>query len=85
MFVSSKHAAHIQSTTIKRGFDVGNIEELADQGRHGGVRLPGRHRVKRGHRCVYTDPEYDLKDLVRPNDIIRLGNCGGLAALRRTF
>ena len=69
-----------QQGVIKRGFAVGELEELLDQARRGGVRLPGRHRVKYGHSCVYTDPAYDVKDLVRPRNIIRVGGDGELAA-----
>lgn len=57
---------------VKRGFDVGLLEELQEQAWRGGVRLPGRHSVKTAHRSVYTDPAYDMKELVKPKNIVRV-------------
>lgn len=51
---------------------MGEMAELKDQAKRGGVRLPGRHWVKTAHRCVYTDPAYDMKDLLKPKNVIRV-------------
>lgn len=51
---------------------MGEMVELKDQAKRGGVRLPGRHSVKTAHRCIYTDPAYDMKDLIKPKNVIRV-------------
>lgn len=48
------------------------MNELKDQAKKGGIRLPGRHSVKTGHRCVYTDPVYNMKDFLKPKNVIRV-------------
>ncbi|CAM9276018.1 unnamed protein product [Ectocarpus sp. 12 AP-2014] len=53
-------------------FDFGTVDELKDQAKRGGIRLPGGHTVKTGHRCIYTDPAYVMGDFVKPKNIIRV-------------
>lgn len=57
---------------IKRGFNVGSVDELKEQARRGGVRLPGSHSVAAAHRSIYTDPEYDMTEFIKPRNIIRV-------------
>lgn len=57
---------------VRRGFDFGSIDELKDQAKRGGIRLPGGHMVKTGHRCIYTDPGYVMGDFLKPKNIIRV-------------
>lgn len=57
---------------VRRGFDFGTIDELKDQAKRGGVRLPGAHSVKMGHRCIYTDPGYNMADFLKPRNVIRV-------------
>lgn len=69
--ILSRPMPAVQGTT-KRGFEVGEMSELKDQAKRGGVRLPGRHSVKTAHRCIYTDPTYDMKALLKPKNVIRV-------------
>lgn len=57
---------------VRRGFDFGAVDELKDQAKRGGIRLPGRHTVKTGHRCIYTDPTYVMGDFLKPKNIVRV-------------
>lgn len=57
---------------VKRGFDFGKMDELKDQAKRGGVRLPGVHSMKEGHRCIYTDPAYNMGDFLKPKNIVRV-------------
>ncbi|CAB1111112.1 unnamed protein product [Ectocarpus sp. CCAP 1310/34] len=57
---------------VRRGFDIGTVDELKDQATRGGIRLPGGHTVKTGHRCIYTDPAYVMGDFLKPENIIRV-------------
>ncbi|CAM9440186.1 unnamed protein product [Ectocarpus sp. 6 AP-2014] len=57
---------------VRRGFDFGTVDELKDQAERGGIRLPGGHTVKTGHRCIYTDPAYVMGDFLKPKNIIRV-------------
>lgn len=58
--------------TVRRGFDFGAMDELKDQAKRGGVRLPGAHSAKMGHRCIYTDPAYNMGDFLKPRNVIRV-------------
>lgn len=69
-----------QRKSFKRGFDVGSLGELTEQALKGGVRLPGRHSVAEGRRIIYTDPSFDMRELVKPGNILRIG--GGSAVAR---
>lgn len=51
---------------------MGEMAELRDQARRGGIRLPGRHSVKTGHRFVYTDPAYVMTEFFKPRNAIRV-------------
>lgn len=57
---------------FKRGFDVGTMEQLKQQARRGGVRLPGSHSVVTAHRSIYTDPTYDMTEFIKPRNILRV-------------
>lgn len=51
---------------------MGEVEDLKDQAKRGGVRLPGRHSMKTGHRAVFTDPTYDMSGLIKPRNVVRI-------------
>lgn len=36
------------------------------------MRLPGTHSVVTGHRCIYTDPKYNMGDFLKPRNVIRV-------------
>eukprot|EP00752_Nemacystus_decipiens_P002143 g2042.t1 len=57
---------------VRRGFDFGKLDDLKDQAKRGGVRLPGGHSVVTGHRCIYTDPAYNMGDFVKRGNVIRV-------------
>lgn len=52
------------------GFNVGTIEELSDQARCGGYRLPGRVFVVPGSNKFKTS--YDLSSIIRAGEIVRI-------------
>lgn len=52
------------------GFNVGTIEELSDQARYGGYRLPGRVFVVPGSNKFKTS--YDLGSIIRAGEIVRI-------------
>jgi hypothetical protein len=54
----------------KKGFDVGEIDELLEQARLLGDRIPGRILVKTAEHVFETT--CDLSGLVRPGEIIRI-------------
>ncbi|CAN0081825.1 unnamed protein product [Scytosiphon promiscuus] len=57
---------------VKRGFNFGKFDELKDQAKRGGVRLPGGHSMRLGHRCIYTDPAYNMAEFLKPKNVIRV-------------
>jgi hypothetical protein len=52
------------------GFNFGTIEELSDQARYGGYRLPGRVFVVPGSNKFKTS--YDLSSIIRAGEIVRI-------------
>jgi len=56
--------------TPRSGFNVGTVEELSDQARYGGYRLPGKVFVVPGNNKFKTS--YDLSNIVRAGEIIRI-------------
>lgn len=57
---------------------MGSLDELKEQARRGGIRLPGRHSVVTAHRAIYTDPGFDMRAFVKPKNILRIeGMCDG--------
>ena len=55
----------------RTGFGVGKLEELVEQARHGGIRLPGVHSVKQGKLEVETG-SVDLSRFLQPGDRVRI-------------
>ncbi|CAM9489971.1 unnamed protein product, partial [Chrysoparadoxa australica] len=55
----------------RRGFEIGTKEELQDQVKSLGVRLPGTHTLKEGYRSITTS--CDLSGIVKPKSYVRLG------------
>lgn len=56
----------------KAGFDVGSVEELQDQARRGGYRMPGRVFVKYGKKKFKTS--VDLENILMPGELVRIGS-----------
>lgn len=64
---------HVHATrkgTPKRGFDVGEIDELIEQALLGGYRLPGRITVRENDQYAYTT--YNLMPYLRRGELVRI-------------
>ena len=53
------------------GFDVGTLDELIKQAKHGGYRLPGYVLVKKGETALKTTQ--NLKPLLKAGMLVRCG------------
>jgi len=58
-----------QKGAARTGFDVGEIEELKEQARRGGYRMPGRVMLKKGVNKHPTS--HDLRELLKPGMLVR--------------
>mmetsp|Transcript_19751 Transcript_19751/g.27140 ORF Transcript_19751/g.27140 Transcript_19751/m.27140 type:complete len:2215 (+) Transcript_19751:40-6684(+) len=54
----------------RRGFDLGEIDDLIDQAKKGGVRMPGLGLVTKGYSTVLTT--CNLSDYISEGDMIRI-------------
>jgi hypothetical protein len=57
----------------RKGFDIGTVEELLDQAKHGGYRLPGLIILKRGE--TKHDTLTDLSVVVKIGQLVRIHHC----------
>jgi len=67
------HFAHLErdvKKTPRAHFRIGTVEQLIEQARYGGVRLPGLISIEEGSREVHTT--LDLSSLVKKGDRVRI-------------
>ena len=59
---------------IRKGFRIGTIEDLHDQAKYGGIRLPGHFTIKHGEKWLY--PQYDMYTtrIITKRSRIRIGH-----------
>jgi len=69
-FYRSGKSAHWKKGDPKRGFDVGELEELQRQARQGGFRMPGKVILTQGETKHTTT--HDLREFIKNGMLIRL-------------
>jgi hypothetical protein len=68
--VPSLHVHATRKGVPKRGFDVGDVDDLIEQAMYGGYRLPGRVTVRENDQ--YAETQYNLMPYLRRGEIVRI-------------